>query len=198
MTPNNKDTGRKLCIFSVQSQGNVMGFKTIIEDFISSVTFRLTFHSCWVCMDSYFQRNTFFSWKVSIFLSGITVQQNIGFKRFSTKWMRSESNLFLAQLNLTLFDNVFFVQQLLLLTFKVVLALRKKTRRWEATIYLYSQTMSFWCQIRPHLPNPYKTLWPVQGHSFSLCSPLKKVCYDFFFNSCNWPCEVLYYSQGDQ
>lgn len=39
------------------------------------------------------------------------------------------SHLFLAQLDLTLFDNVFFVQQLLLLTFKVVLALRKKIRR---------------------------------------------------------------------
>lgn len=48
------------------------------------------------------------------------------------------SHLFLAQLDLTLFDNVFFVQQLLLLTFKVILALRKKIRRKETTLLVYS------------------------------------------------------------
>lgn len=38
-------------------------------------------------------------------------------------------HLFLTQLDLTLLDNVFFVQQLLLLAFKVVLALQKTTGR---------------------------------------------------------------------
>lgn len=37
-------------------------------------------------------------------------------------------HLFLAQLDLTLLDNVFFLQQLLLLTLKVVFALRRKNK----------------------------------------------------------------------
>ncbi len=42
---------------------------------------------------------------------------------------KRETHLFLAQLDLALLDDVFFVQQFLLLTFKVVFALRRKTSR---------------------------------------------------------------------
>ena len=41
------------------------------------------------------------------------------------------SHLFLSQLDLTLLNDVFFVQQLLLLTFKVVFALQRKTQEGE-------------------------------------------------------------------